>query len=215
MQPSSRKHLYAALVLVTLVSGVSACASARSSDREPAAIDVSRINPLIESLKLHTVALDRQYSLLRASAADYAFRGLDEQLNYIQKAALFVQSALEGAKHQWEILSIVDYIKEETLRDYFTLRLQGLKTASTELAHHITLVDLYAARLKADLPRQDAAQALKILKTIQEDYAQLMTALAPLANPRGARTASLEAKATPQLKTGERRRREAPPPFSR
>ncbi len=178
----------AALMLAAALS-LAACATATVPVRDPAYVD-TRIKPLIEALKLDTVALEGQYGLLRASAADYAFRA-DEQLNHIQKAALFVLNALESAKHQWEILSIVDYIKSDALGDYFTLRVQGLKRAAGDLSHDITLVDLYGAMLAAGTAREDVGHALTVLDAIQRDYEQLLSAMGPLANAPP-RTALLE-----------------------
>ena len=173
-------NLFSTILVLSAALAVAACTTLPTA-QEPAAGGIDRLKPLIESLKLDTVALEEQYRLLRATAADYAFRS-DEQLNYVQKTALFVQSALEGARHQWEVLSIVDYVKTEAVGDYCTLRAQGLKTAYAELAVNITLVDLYGTLLKAEVPRSDAAEALKVLQVIRQDYEQLLSAVEPLAN---------------------------------
>jgi hypothetical protein len=173
---------------------LTACGAINAPPSEPASPVETRIKPLIETLKLNMVALEESYQLLRASAANHAFLGGGEQLDVTQKTAFFVKGAIDGARHQWEVLAIVDYIRSEAMRDYFTLRAEGLKSASSDLALNITLVDLYGSFIAAEMVQSDVALAMERLRAVEENYARLLAEIAPLSNAAPSQTVSATAR---------------------
>ena len=71
-----------------------------------------RLQTIVGRLYLNYRSLDNIYKDLHEASLE-AFSGSDQQLSYIQKAYLFVDEANLICFYQWEMLGIVEYIKED------------------------------------------------------------------------------------------------------
>ena len=90
-----------------------------------------RLEDILGRLYINHKSLSVVYSKLHDQALE-AVNGSDKQLSYIQKSYLFVSEANLVCFYQWELLSIIDYIKDSHRSDYFTLRVKDLKRAIFE-----------------------------------------------------------------------------------
>jgi hypothetical protein len=104
--------------------------------------------------------LDHLYGDLREVTSAYIYQA-DEQLNYMQKITLFINEARLICYYQWQLFSIMDYIKAEAKKDYYTLRRKDLTKAKADLTFIRSLLDLYRTYIenKAALPPIDEAAA--------------------------------------------------------
>jgi hypothetical protein len=119
-------------------------------------------------------------------------------LDYIQKTALFVQDALQEARHQWEFFSIIDDIKEQARRDYFTLRFKGLTEASADLQFDISLVELYTPFITNAVASNDTENAVETMRAIQRNYKELLSLIEPLVNAPATKAELLRATERPR-----------------
>lgn len=167
-----------------LVIAPTACTTGRSADRAHAEEAVAKvqeqIKPLVESLFLKTKALEADYLDLRAVANVHAFLPDDLQLSHIQKAALYIQLALQKASSQWELLSIMEDIKPTAVQDYYTLRHKGLRKALDETGYDISFVKLYQTFITNADAQKHITNALGVIEEIDKIYVQLIEAVAPL-----------------------------------
>lgn len=72
----------------------------------------SRLELIVGRLYLNYKSLDNIYKDLHEASLE-AFSGSDQQLSYIQKAYLFVNESNLVCFYQWELLGIIEYIKED------------------------------------------------------------------------------------------------------
>ena len=122
------------------------------------ATDTTLIKEKTEQLYLNYNQLDRLYKDLREITSAYIYEP-DEQLNYMQKIALYINEARLISYYQWQMLSVIEYIKPGYLKDYYTLRKKDLQKATKNLDFLLSLLDLYTAYInnKAALQPVDAA----------------------------------------------------------
>jgi hypothetical protein len=96
-------HIFVILGMLIAFLSVG-CATGRAPDsgasRASADSVQAKIKPLVEDLYLKTRDLEAICLDLRTVANTFAFLPDDRQLSHIQKTALYVQNALQGATHQ-------------------------------------------------------------------------------------------------------------------
>jgi len=131
-----------------------------------------------EQLFLNYKLLDGLYKNLREVTSAYIYQP-DQQLNYMQKIALFVNEARLTSYYQWQMFSVMEYIKPDFKKDYYTLRSKDLKKAITDLTFLLSMLDLYAFYIenKAALkPAEEAVTNIKGTVYLFEGLLQLLQA---------------------------------------
>jgi hypothetical protein len=174
------------LLGVALIAAVFGCATLPgdvSQKPSPHKTPSGDVRPLIEKLLINHKNLEPIYQDLRLIAEGNLFYGSDEQLNYIQKACLYVQLANMTAYHQWDGLSLADYIQPGQLRDFYTLRISGLKQALFDSAYHLNFLNTYHAFIENKTALDDIEAAVNLIRDNMDIFQKLVTALTPLANP--------------------------------
>jgi hypothetical protein len=178
-----RPHIFVILGMLTAFLSVG-CATGRAPDsgasRASADSVQAKIKPLVEDLYLKTRDLEAIYLDLRTVANAFAFLPDDRQLSHIQKTALYVQNALQGATHQWEFLSIMEDIKPAARQDYFTLRHRALQKTADETRYDVRFLKLYQAYITNAEAQKDINGAAALMDGIQKIYGRLIDAIAPL-----------------------------------
>ena len=146
---------------------------------------IADLTPDIESLYLAWHELDQIHKEIKSLERGYLLAPDDRQLGYIQKAALYIQDASVRIHHQWERLAVLNYIREEMLRDYLTLSVDGLRTAVDAVVYDDRFLTVYRTFIThpALVTELDRAQAsiqshLTLMNRIADN-------LSPLANARG------------------------------
>ena len=140
------------------------------------------LSELISRLYLNHTSLQTIYKNLHEVAIDNV-SGPDRQLSYIQKSYLFVSEANLVCRYQWELLSIVHYIRQESRADYFTLRLKGLRRAIFESRDRINSLMLYYGFIDHTQARKLVDDAIGLIEANIYTYEQLIDMLMPMANP--------------------------------
>ena len=164
-----------------LAAGCAAGPFHGSSELANPAFKISeKIQPLLEKLYLYTKDLDQIRLDVRADAHVRAFLPGDPQLNYVQKAASYVEHASLIAMQQWELLSIVQDIKPEALIDYYTLRHKALGRAFDETRYDAQFLGLYQPFVERSQAKEDIQKALNVINDIQAIYSRLIEEVAPL-----------------------------------
>ena len=187
----TNKHVHASILAVTITALVlTGCSSVSPAKTEPDKSVLSekvllRIRPLIETLYINNKELLETYRDLRAIARGHLLQGDDEQLNYVQKATAHIQKAHISAMHQWEFLSIMEYIRSAAMIDYYTLRHKGLEHALHEALYDERFIIVYRAYIDNATAQKDIDSALAIIKSNCDIYRQLLTAIAPLVRKPG------------------------------
>ena len=168
------RKMYTAIaaVMVSLIL----CGGAIGSPKD------GHLNDLISRLYLNHKSLQQVYRDLHDSAIDN-IDGPDRQLGYIQKSYLFVSEANLVCQYQWELLSIVEYIRKENRSDYFTLRVKGLRRAIFESRDRITSLTLYYGFIDSEQTRKLLDDAIGLIEANIYTYEQLVDLLRPMANP--------------------------------
>lgn len=186
------QSLHPAVVVLVILWALSGCAPGGTSiEGEEPSLSVTeevqrRILPLIEQLYLNSRELKEVYRDVRSVSQAHAFRGDDEQLNYVQKAALYIQKSQLSAMHQWEFLSLMEDIRSSAIVDYYTLRYKGLSQATVASVGDERFITIYRAYIKNAAALQDIDAALKLIMDIRNLYEQLKSAIAPLVRGKGA-----------------------------
>ncbi len=182
--PMSLLHTMAMILLIAALTG---CAGLNQTDRsEPRAIMADRLiadlTPHIESLYLAWHELDQTYKDIKYLERGFLFDADDRQLGTIQKAALYVQDASARIHHQWEQLSVLAYIRPEMLRDYLTLRADGLTSAIKEIGYDEQFLTIYGSFIAHDTVTQDLTRAQLLIKKNVDVLNQILARLLPLVN---------------------------------
>ena len=166
-----------------------ACATVDSSDTSANNTLVdgvqARIKPQVETLYLNVRELQEIYSGLRKLAQAYAIRGDNLQLDYVQKAAIYIQKSYHSASHQWEFLSIMEDIRSEAQIDYYTLRHKGLRYATNEAVYDERFIKIYRSQITNAEALKDIDRALEIIEANRDIFNQIMKAIAPLVRKSG------------------------------
>ena len=142
----------------------------------------SRLELIVGRLYLNYKSLDNLYKDLHEASLG-AFSGSDQQLSYIQKACLFVNEANLICFYQWEMLGIIEYIKEDRRSDYYTLRVKDLGRSIFESRDRINSLKLYQAYIENDAASKKIDEALGIIEANIYLYEEIRDILKPHANP--------------------------------
>ena len=183
--------IYQLVFILVIVLSLTTCSlkhtsiDHRASTPTPATEVQRRILPLVEQLYLNTMELKEVYRDLRSVSQAHAFRGEDEQLNYVQKAALYVQKSHLSAMHQWEFLSLMEDIRTDAMVDYYTLRYKGLSQAIDASVGDERFIKIYRAYIKNAAAIQDIDAALKLIVDNRNLFEQLTAAIAPMVRQKG------------------------------
>jgi len=140
------------------------------------------IRTLIERLQANYRSLDEVYHRLHAAAIDTAERSAEE-LSYIQKTYLFVSEANLICYSTWQLLAAVEYIEQEKLADYLTLRVRDLDRSIFESRDRVTSLKLYSAYIEHAEALQAIDRAIGLIEANIYTYEALRDTLQPLANP--------------------------------
>jgi len=164
----------AAITAVVAVLSLAAAAHCSPTDEQ--------LNELVSRLYLNHKSLQAVYKDLHASAVDNV-DGTDRQLSYIQKTYLFVSEANLMCYFQWELLSVIDYIRQEKRSDYFTLRVRDLRRAIFESKDRVHSLNLYFGYIEDSQARKRIDDAIGLIEANIYTYEQIIDILKPLANP--------------------------------
>ena len=170
MNKKIRAAITAVFVTLVLISGAHA-----GPEKAP-------LTDLIERLYLNHNSLRTVYKDLHEAAIDN-IGGPDRQLSYIQKSYLFVSEANLVCLYQWELISIVGYIRQDRRSDYFTLRVKGLQRAIFESRDRINSLMLYYGFIENAEIRKLLDNAIGLIEANIYTYEQLVGILGPMANP--------------------------------
>lgn len=128
----------ALLIILGLTAG---CATTGSSPEwEP-------LETSVTALYLNYWELKELHSDLHTAAQRY-LEASGPQLAEIQSAARFIQQANLIAFYQWELLSITEYIRASSRRDFFTLRERDLNDARDKSNDLILATRVYEAFIR-------------------------------------------------------------------
>ncbi|UCD81623.1 MAG: hypothetical protein JSW26_09435 [Desulfobacterales bacterium] len=141
-----------------------------------------RLQTIVGRLYLNYKSLDNIYKDLHEASFD-AVGGSDRQLSYIQKAYVFVNEANLICFYQWELLGVIEYIKDERRSDYFTLRVKDLGRSIFESRDRMNSLMLYHAYIEDDAARKKIDEALGIIEANIYIYEEIRDILRPHANP--------------------------------
>jgi len=164
------------LWILILLLATAATASAGTEE------DQGRLPEIIDRLYLNHRQLTDVYRNLHDEALN-AVNGPEQQLGYIQKTYLFVSEANLIGFYQWELLAVIDYIKNTHRSDYLTLRIKDLDRAIFESRDRINSLKLYHAFIDSDAPRGLIDQAIGLIEANIYMYEELLELLKPRANP--------------------------------
>ena len=140
-----------------------------------------RLEDILGRLYINHKSLTVVYSKLHEAALE-AVHGSDKQLSYIQKSYLFVSEANLVCFYQWELLSIIDYIKDSHRSDYFTLRVKDLKRAIFETRDRVVSLKLYSGYIDSRETLKLLDEAVGLIEANIYMFEELAAILKPLAN---------------------------------
>jgi hypothetical protein len=93
-----------------------------------------------------------------------------------------VQDASVRIHHQWEMLSVLHYIRPEMLRDYLTLMVRDLTAAIEEIGYDDMFLTIYTPFIASDAVIADLNRAQESMKKNAGVLKQILEKLLPLAN---------------------------------
>ena len=141
-----------------------------------------RLEEIVGRLFINYKSLGNVYHDLHEAALDN-LNGPVQQLSHIQKTYLFVNEANLMCFYQWQLLSIIGYIKEESKSDYFTLRVKDLDKAIFESKDRINSLKLYYAFIENTSAKKSIDEAIGLIEANIYIYEQVRQILKPLSNP--------------------------------
>jgi hypothetical protein len=144
---------------------------------------IADLTPQIETLYLSWHELDQTYKDIKFLERGFLFDPDDRQLGIIQKAGLYVQDASVRIRHQWEQFSVLHYIRPEMMRDYLTLRVNGLTAAIKEIGYDDRFLTIYGSFITHDAVIEDLTRARDGIKQSMDVLNQILERLLPVANP--------------------------------
>jgi hypothetical protein len=173
--------------LIVLTAVLSGCAAVSGNGAAgPPAINtdtlIADLTPDIETLYLSWHELDQTYRDIKYLERGFLFDADDRQLGYVQKAGLYVQDASVRIHHQWEMLSVLHYIRPEMLRDYLTLMVRDLTAAIEEIGYDDMFLTIYTPFIASDAVIADLNRAQESMKKNAGVLKQILEKLSPLAN---------------------------------
>jgi len=141
-----------------------------------------RLEEIVGRLFINYKSLSSVYRDLHEAALDN-LNGPDQQLSYIQKTYLFVNEANLMCFDLWKLLSIIDYIKDESKSDYFTLRIKDLGNTIFESKDRINSLKLYHAYIENTSAKKSIDEAIGLIEANIYIYEEVLQILKPLSNP--------------------------------
>jgi hypothetical protein len=176
-----------AIAMVFLIAALTGCTGLNQTDRyETQAINadpfIAGLTPHIERLYLAWHELDQTYKDFKYLERGFLFDPDDRQLGYIQKAGLYVQDASVRIHHQWEKLSVLDYIRPEMMRDYLTLRANGLTAAIKEIEYDEKFLTIFGSFITHDAVTEDLNRARDLIEKNMGLLHQILENLLPIVN---------------------------------
>lgn len=193
MNPLPAFRCSCGLILLLLLSGIG-CSVAQRMSGPPAAKPTlaeqnETIRSVVEKLAVNVHELRAVYDELHIAARD-ALGGdtPDRQMDYVQKVYLHVNGALLVAEYQYQLMSVLNYIKDARRADYLTLRARGLDTARARMKAAIEYIDLYGAFITSPKATAAIPQARALIHGNIYLYDRLLDILKPLIHPAGAFT---------------------------
>ena len=173
------------VLLITILTG---CTILNQTDRQKTQTFntdqiVANLTPQIETLYLSWHELDQTYKDIKFLERGFLFDPDDRELGTIQKAGLYVQDASVRSRHQWEQLSVLNYIRPEMMRDYLTLRVNGLTSAIKEIGYDEQFLTIYGSFITHDAVIEDLNRARDGIKKNRDLLNQILERLLPVANP--------------------------------
>ena len=173
------------VLLITILTG---CTILNQTDRQKTQTFntdqiVADLTPQIETLYLSWHELDQTYKDIKFLERGFLFDPDDRELGIIQKAGLYVQDASVRSRHQWEQLSVLNYIRPEMMRDYLTLRVNGLTSAIKEIGYDEQFLTIYGSFITNEAVIEDLNRAGSLIKKNRELLNQILERLLPVSNP--------------------------------
>jgi len=141
----------------------------------------SRVEELTGRLLMNTKKLEHIYQDMH-DFAQWTMNRSDRQLDYIQKSYLFINEAKTISFYQWELISVLDYIKEERKSDYITLRYRDLRRAIDDTQLTIHLLNTYVIFIEKQEVKQSIEEAIGLIQANIYMYEELRELLRPLSN---------------------------------
>ena len=138
----------------------------------------------IESLYLTWYRLDTVYKDIKSLEKGYLFDRDDRQLGYVQKASLYVQDAALRVHHQWQRLSVIDYIRPSMVRDYLTLCVKGLTLNLDEIDYDQMFLRIYTPAIKNEAVAGDLEKAQALIDENVAVLKRILVIIEPLARER-------------------------------
>ena len=135
----------------------------------------------VEKLFFNQKALARVSEALHRQAWRH-LNGSDEGLARLQRAAIHIDQARTEALHQWELLAVVDYIRDSARGDFFTLRYRGLHRARERSRELLQLVDLYSGFVDDDSADQALDHGLSLIRANIYLFESLIKIIEPSIN---------------------------------
>ena len=171
------------ILLITILTG---CTISNQTDRQKTQTFntdqiVADLTPQIETLYLSWHELDQTYKDIKFLERGFLFDPDDRELGTIQKAGLYVQDASVRSRHQWEQLSVLHYIRPEMMRDYLTLRVNGLTSAIKEIGYDEQFLTIYGSFITHDAVIEDLNRARDGIKKNRDLLNQILERLLPVA----------------------------------
>ena len=173
------------VLLITILTG---CTILNQTDRQKTQTFntdqiVADLTPQIETLYLSWHELHQTYKDIKFLERGFLFDPDDRELGTIQKAGLYVQDASVRSRHQWEQLSVLNYIRPEMMRDYLTLRVNGLTSAIKEIGYDEQFLTIYGSFITHDAVIEDLNRARDGIKKNRDLLNRILERLLPVANP--------------------------------
>lgn len=147
--------------------------------------DYGPLRSEVEQLYLNYHELNIIHSKLHAAARKHIEQH-GEQLAEIQSAARFIDQANLIAFYQWELLSIIEYIRGERRSDYFTLRVKDIDDARQKSRDLIMAVKVYDAFIRDPEALALIAKGIGYIEQHIASYNALQALMTPMATPPAA-----------------------------
>lgn len=155
----------------------------------PAAADAA--GPAMDRLRATTADLQRNARYLaeiRTGLNEAATAGLfvldDEQLNAVQRSAIFVDMARLICGYQGALFAVTPYIREDARSDFFTLRHRDLEDAIFESREIVKALRLYGAAIRETEVRELAQEGAAAVSANIRLFERMRERAAPLTNSR-------------------------------
>jgi hypothetical protein len=132
---------------------------------------------LIEDINNNQKELLRIYQNIRLISEGHLFYGSDEQLYTIQKSSLYILLSNRTAHHQWEVLSIMEFIHSDHKKNYISFLIKGLRQAVFNSAYDLNYLNTFYAFIENQDARKYVDRAVVIIRTNMDLYKKLMAVL--------------------------------------